>query len=93
MDRETRELIHNYAKNMYRSCSVDELWVLESITEEGWKFNYDEDRDHGLDRDLFVSIVKTCRFLREGNIETYSLFDERRFFDAFSLFQNNEVKQ
>lgn len=86
MNRETKELIHNYAKNLFRSCSIDELWTMEVMTEADWKLNYDEERDQGIDYKTFISIVKTCEFLKET--ENYSIFDENSFFAAFSYFPN-----
>lgn len=86
MDRETNETIHKYAKNLFRSCSIDELWTMEVMTEEDWKLNYDEERDQGIDYKTFISIVKTCIFLKET--ENYSILDEHSFFNAFSYFPN-----
>lgn len=83
MDHETKELIYNYAKKLFKSCSIDELWTVEVMTENEWKLNYDEERDQGIDYKTFISIVKACQTIK-GN-DDYCILSEESFFKVLQV--------
>jgi hypothetical protein len=91
MDREKRELIHKYAKFLYRSYSVDELWLMEVISEEEFKLNRDEVRDEGIDYKTFIELVKTVNFIK-SDYERYSVLDEDSFMSVYSRFEVESPK-
>jgi hypothetical protein len=88
MDREERELIHNYAKLMFINNSIDELKEYEhNVDVIEFCLDYDEERDKGITYETFLSIMQTCIFIKE-NYERYSIWDIDSFFSAYSFFPN-----
>jgi hypothetical protein len=89
MDRDDKETIHNYAKEIYIHCTVEELQEvnIESITEREWKLDYDEERDRGINLNTYKSIIQTVKFMK-NDPERYWIFDIYSFFEAYSFFPN-----